>query len=217
MKTHVGRDQKGRQAFTLMEIAIVLGVISAIVGGIWWAASNAGELSKENNALTQLQTVTQNVNNLMQGQTLSGTTTDLTYQFIQTGAIPSLYIDASNNQKADNPWAVKSFIVWGSTQSNKKYFRVAFYNTSFKGCVALLLQGTSCQVGQVGCPVAVWTNGTTSAPALVDECVPSQNNCPSTSPTFTSASGWQAIGVSSATAMCAANNGAGSVEFEYSL
>jgi hypothetical protein len=87
--------------------------------------------------------------------------------------------------------------------------RVSFYEVPNDGCIALLLQGTSCQYGQSGCP---------------SDIVLAEGNFGGW-PGWTTASvlttGWTTLTVSQAATICANNAapGAGdnSVEFDYSL
>ena len=61
-----------RGGFTLTELAIVVDVIGLILGAIWWAAGNARESQKENDALNRLQTVAQNIDLDDDGAEVSG-------------------------------------------------------------------------------------------------------------------------------------------------
>ncbi len=218
-----------RRGFTLTELAIVLGIIGVIASAVWYAGSNASELQKENNAVSELQNVALNINNIMAGQqfTQAGDT-DVTSDMIKKySAIPTSWANAKTGTTADNPWNVGSvasstgFVVWANpSNANTRQYRLSFYNTTYKGCMALLLQGTSCQFGQVGCPTEVYTN-LPNGPTVNgnDFCQPGppfpNGNCYGAA---SSAPGWQSMTVTVASEMCGDNatNG-GSVEFDFSL
>lgn len=55
-KTSFIAGSKARRAFTLVEIAIVLGIISAVVAGIWMAVANISEKNKVNRANNFIET-----------------------------------------------------------------------------------------------------------------------------------------------------------------
>jgi prepilin-type N-terminal cleavage/methylation domain-containing protein len=210
-----GRKRRG---FTLAELAIVVGVIGAIMSAIWWAASNAKEMQRDNDAVQELQSVTQGVLSLMQGRSFPATvacsgSNNITCAMITAQAIPSGFIDTANTAAANNPWSAANFVVWSNpNHTNNRIFRLSFYQVSQKGCLVLLLEGTNCQAGQAGCPQEVYTNGGTAT------CQPNQTGCAGAVPA--TGIGWQVMGSSAASAMCAANNysgGSNSVEFDFSL
>jgi len=203
-----------QRGFTLVELAIVMGIIGAITSAIWWAASNTKEAQRENAAINELQTIQQNINNLMAGQSFSSyNPTLITQNMLTAQAIPSVYANAANPATlADNPWFPTGFAIWAT---KAKTYRLTFYNIPYKGCLALLLSATSCQANQVGCPTAVYTNFANST------CLPNQSNCPSASPNYyPTYLGWQSMRSNVASTMCGNNTGVvngGSVEFDYSL
>jgi prepilin-type N-terminal cleavage/methylation domain-containing protein len=214
------------RGFSLTELAIVLGVVGLIVSAIWFAAGNASELQKENNAVSEMQSIVQNINNVMAGQSFSGNSlTDITSSMITAQNIPNGFVDVQNNTTADNPWSLGSTVggsytglkVWSNPQAPVgKTFRISFYEPTYKGCMALLLQGTSCQAGLLGCPIEVWTGGKGKANPT-SSCSPNQTACPGSS-LGSQPPGWQSMGVNVASTMCAANSlSSGSVEFDYSL
>ena len=219
MKPLYSGEQARRRGFTLTELAIVMGVMGVILSAIWWAAGNAGEAQRDNAGVTELQTVSQNILSLMQGQTFVTTACDsggafpcpITKGMIKAQAIPSTYIDTVTPTTADSPWSAKNFMVYAGAGGDSKIFRLSFFQVTQKGCLILLLQGTTCQVGQVGCPTKVWTNNPVGGGTTGSSAVPSATG-----------TGWQtALGPTLANTMCAANNYAGagnnSVEFDYSL
>jgi len=208
-----------RAGFTLTEVAIVMGMIGFILGAVWWAASSARETQKGNDALNEMQTVVQNIDGIMMGQTFT-TIGNITNNMIGAQSVPSTYVDAATPTTADNPWSPKNFVVW--SLAGGKTFRVSFYKVTEQGCVALLLKGTSCQPGQSGCPFQAGTGGTSApvAPTAANSCKPNLT-CPGEA-AAAAGLGWQVMNANVAIKnLCAANSytGAGnnSVEFDYSL
>lgn len=189
-----------------------MGIAGIIIGAIWWAASSARESQKENDAFNELQTVAQNINTILAGRTVPGPTpNDITANMITAQAIPSTYIDAAHPTYADNPWSPGTtfttpwtgFHIW---YINSKTFRVSFYAVRNRsGCLSLLLKATSCQFGQMDCPInAVVANGAQSL-----------------APPVNSSTGWATVmTVPAAQTLCGFNSytgGSNSVEFDYSL
>ncbi|MDE1901620.1 MAG: prepilin-type N-terminal cleavage/methylation domain-containing protein [Alphaproteobacteria bacterium] len=204
-------DGKER-GFTLTEIAIVLGVVGIIVGGIWAAADNVSETRKENDAVAELQTIAHNMMTLMGGRTIPPppTDNDITAAMITANVIPSYYTDQIATAAADNPWdngiatvhANRGFIIY---RIGPTTFRLSFYNTTYGGCIALILAATACPFGQPECPVDVVPNDGGSG-----IYGPGTTNLPGT---WTS---WAGMTASEASTLCAMNptNG-GSIEFDY--
>jgi prepilin-type N-terminal cleavage/methylation domain-containing protein len=198
---------KDRRGFTLLELALVMGVIGVVIGAIWYAVGNTREAQKENDAVFELQSTATNILTLMQGRSYPGQAT-ITTDMINAKVIPSNFVDA-DGVDADNPWAgAGGFMVYGNPDNKAneiRRVRLSFYNVPYSGCLALLLQGTTCQAGQSGCPADVFANYTAGSPVAS----PDAN------------AGW-AIGMTPniAATMCAFNNAhqtTNSVEFDFSL
>jgi prepilin-type N-terminal cleavage/methylation domain-containing protein len=205
-----------RRGFTLTELAIVMGVIGAIVGAIWWVAGNAKEMQRDNDAVQELQSTVQGVLDLMTGQSFPvAADTNYTSNMITAQAIPAAYINLATPTTADNPWSPSNFVF---VANPNRTFRVAFYGVSQRGCLALLLQETACQAGQMGCPTEVYTGGKPGGTWTSPKCVPGKCNG-----TVNSNLGWQVLTATAANTLCSTtyNSYAGginnSVEFMFSL
>jgi type II secretory pathway pseudopilin PulG len=132
---------RARQGFTLMELAIVFGVMGTILSAIWWAAGNVKETQRDNDAVQELQSVTQGINDLMAGQTLPAlpvacnatgnpiNSLTITCAVIAAQAIPNSYVSITNTAQANTPWSTNNFQVY---EMAPKTFRVSFYSTTFK-------------------------------------------------------------------------------------
>ena len=197
-------------AFTLVEVTLVLGIMGLILGAIWAATATTNDKKKANDALQELQIVSQNVNAMMMGRSFSyAVATNITSTMITSQAIPGVY---ANGTKAGHPWDTTNFIVTANpTGANARVFRISFMNVgTLSGCVSLLTQGTACQAGQSGCPSSVQTDsGTDTADGVTNNTVASGAN-------------WSvSMTVAKAETMCGANaypsGGGNSVEFDYTL
>ena len=198
--------QRARRGYTLTELMIVLGVASLIMAAIWTAAGNVSNVQKNNDAVSELQTVVQNILTMRQGQPFGvAVSTDITLGLMTSGIVPNTYVNAAS--PASTPWSGSTLKIWANpTAANARRFRVTFYKVTLPGCIALLLQGTACQANQSGCPVDVFTNATVASaitPAV--------------------GTGWStAMDVATATNLCGSNTYPGTtttntVEFDYSL
>lgn len=67
-------EQTARHGFSLIEAAIVLGIVGLVIGGIWVAASSVQKQQRMARELTGILTIVQNIQNLYVGQSPTGTT-----------------------------------------------------------------------------------------------------------------------------------------------
>jgi hypothetical protein len=190
-----------------MELAIALGVVGLLLAAIWVAASRANEKARVSDAVAELQTVVGYVLSVWQGRTFPlPIFTSQTPFFIGAGMIPSWAV--VNATEAGNPWNPVGLGI-GIISTNgitANEFRIAFIGVPVDGCIALLTQATSCQTGQGGCPVAVYSSAV-GGPGPADTATP------------VAVTGWQAFGAVAATALCnSADNLANpGVQLDYSL
>jgi prepilin-type N-terminal cleavage/methylation domain-containing protein len=177
-----------RAGFTLTEVAIVLGIAGLVVGGVWAVASSAYEKWRINQAVQELNTAVQNMLTLYQNRVPPNTTWcdmnqgDMNDSVIKVGVISAQWVIPSTTpscKTAISPWGPK-FVIWttaDTTGATTKAFGVSFFGPiPTDACIALLLQGTSCDTNQPGCPYQV--GGLSASDTL-----------PSPPP----AGGWQAI------------------------
>ncbi len=151
------------KAFTLTETAIVLAVIGLVLSGIWVISSNVREGTTNLEAVNQLQTIKQNILDWRQGQPFATTGVIITSSLYGNGVVPAEYRDVSNVDYARTPWG-KRFSVRAQAA---RVVRLSFFDLpDMKACLTLVLQGTSCQVGQIGCPtnLVVRSGGFTRTP-----------------------------------------------------
>lgn len=100
----VARNERG---FSLLEMAIVLGVFSAIVAGVWAVANSAYESSRREQFAEQLFVTVKNVRASYLGQAaVCGTFAQLTTRLVAEGAIPGDMVRGHNLAAGivDSPW-----------------------------------------------------------------------------------------------------------------
>jgi hypothetical protein len=131
MNTRKAIGQKKKRGFSLIEIAIYLGVVALVVGGIWSAASGVREGWKTTQHIGQLQYIISSTLKLFKGVVLSdisGTYIDDT--LIAAGAIPQDMIKNGSNSPS-NPWGGS---VGGFVTSDKRRIAIATRDLDFSVC-----------------------------------------------------------------------------------
>jgi type II secretory pathway pseudopilin PulG len=155
------RQRRRRAGFSLVEMAIVMGVIGAIIGAIWFPASMVREKARVSTAVDQLNLVAQNMTSVLQsGYGMSGSIAagaNLTAAMIANKAIPQWSVTSGSTTTAGQPWSPTGFAIFWMGSNPRKY-RMSFYGVSLQGCIGLLTQTTVCQPGQPGCPIGGVTN-----------------------------------------------------------
>ena len=88
--------------FTLMEMAVALGVVGLVSAGIWVAAASVHQKKNVLEATQQIFTIVQNTRQLYKGQTnFAPAATTLTATLLNTGVFPSNMVTAGIPH---NPW-----------------------------------------------------------------------------------------------------------------
>ncbi len=155
--------------FTLTEMAVVLAVGAALIGGIWGVAATVRSQSTVADAIAELQTIKQNILDRGQPFLAAG---DVTAQLVTAGVIPQDYIRTNNTVRT--PWATDVTI----TAVTTRQFRITFSNVRNTGpCEKLVLSGIACEASSVGgvvtanagCPVGVRINNTLILPSAAPE------------------------------------------------
>ncbi len=135
---------RDRAGFSLVELAIVIGVFVTMLAGIWAIVRNVQESARVDQAAHQITSVVNGVRALYQGKAqISGAWDTLTNDLIARGAIPADMKrpgTSSPNLRADHPW--------GAAGGNDGGFRVApaadntsfyiyLYDLSERSCIAM--------------------------------------------------------------------------------
>ncbi len=177
MTSNCGNKRRQRRGFSLLEMAIVLGIIGVVLASLWGVISIVHETIKRDEATRQIEMAVQNVRAFYLGKGTvatpagSGTFSNLTDYLLRQGVLPQDMIRdrAATTLRADNSWGSGgpsgsigdgTFAV-DNTDVATSYdrFRIELRGLSFSACVALLsrLSGESGPKGLL----YVEVNGTT--------------------------------------------------------
>jgi prepilin-type N-terminal cleavage/methylation domain-containing protein len=201
-----------RRGFTLMELAIVLGVVGLLLAAIWVAASRASETANINQAVQELQELSQGILSYMAGQRFPaayGNYTSIVPTLITNGTAPSWAVISPT--AIEHPWGMSgpfggiSLGVWAVPPVANPYstFQISFYGIPTDACIGIIVNALACQAGTTGCPISFYTAYLGSGYQL-----PLNNS-------------WSNITPATATALCQLNglpsSGHNSLEFLYGL
>jgi prepilin-type N-terminal cleavage/methylation domain-containing protein len=146
--------------FTLTEIAIVLGIIGLVLGGIWVAAKTVMDSNRADQAVQDISTMAANMRAtfLAVNQFSAGSKTDATAAMVTAGIIPSNLIISSGSPPAKNAWGGEVRIYQSSTDN--RHFRISYLHTPPDACFRIASQLAN--LGTPDAPVALITNGSNS-------------------------------------------------------
>jgi prepilin-type N-terminal cleavage/methylation domain-containing protein len=143
-------QRRTSRAFTLTEIAIVLGIIGIILGAIWVAAAavysnmRVGAASRELLAMVQgMRALYATSNTVDDKANLPGGSSPTTY--LHAGIVPSDALDTgvpSTAVSAVNPWGGAIYITAAKNIADNDSFIVAFNAIPSSACVTLLTSVT---------------------------------------------------------------------------
>lgn len=135
-----------RAGFSLMELAIVMGIVGVIMSSIWAVTANVLENTKRETTFQQIVETVKGVRSVLLGSGgLSPTISDanLTKQLILQGAIPPELVPdrTAASPVAQNLWNRQggtngSYFV-GADPSTPLRFRIALLNLPYGPCIAL--------------------------------------------------------------------------------
>lgn len=168
-----------RRAFSLTELAIVLGIVGVVVGGVWVAAdavSDRQKVTKAMDELTHILMVLRDMqggkanpalfeeNNLDYGGTVSAGSWSLAY--VNAGVVPS---DMVVNGIPANPWGKSGIQILAADENGDwitgsgEAVKVSFDNVPRSACIALLtaVTGTNRDKGLL----AAWHGDLATEPA----------------------------------------------------
>lgn len=128
---------KSRSGFSLIEAAIVLGVVGLIIGGIWVAAAAVSDANKINKTTLMIHQGLGDLDRLFGNQPLPTAGTDLTPLMISAGIIPA---DMVKNNLAYSEWGG---LVAFEKLANANTVQVWLYSVPVKLCSKILLSITS--------------------------------------------------------------------------
>ena len=155
------RRHAARCGFSLIELAIVFGIISVVLGGIWMYASNAQDSAHRQQLAEELSTVVNDVHALYAGQAnICGTFDQLTQHLLSQNAIPSSMM-GPGAPACTNPSGVCVESPWGATVTNGS-FAVAAGNYQVASANGSVL-GTPCAAANAQQQFTVEVRGLTVA------------------------------------------------------
>ena len=106
-------DKRKCRGYTLTELSIVMVVAGIVLAAVWTSGGGVKNSQRNNDALTELQTVVQNILAVMQGQTFTAIPilTDATVAQIAAGSIPSVYQSGLGESNCDSQWNFSYFLL----------------------------------------------------------------------------------------------------------
>jgi len=133
-----------KKGFSLIEAAIVLGIVGLVIGGIWVAASAVQTNLRESTASQGILQIVQNVRNLYYGQTVGATTTGtgLEATLVAAGVFPGDMLQGSTPK---NPW--NGTLQVNISDTTNGYFQVYFPTIPQGSCIELISQNTNIASG----------------------------------------------------------------------
>jgi type II secretory pathway pseudopilin PulG len=134
------RRQKG---FSLVEAAIVLGIIGVVIGGIWVAAAAVQTNLREATASQGLLQIVQNVRGLYMGQAATATA-DITADLVTIQSIPA---DLLQGTAARTPWSTAITVLLDNSSGIVDRFSVAYAGIPRGSCAELVARNTNISVG----------------------------------------------------------------------
>jgi len=150
--------KKSVKAFTLVELAIVLTIMGAVLAVIWIAANNVYLKQKTGDAMLELQTVTQNILGIWQGRDFgkAGFTAgqSLNKTLITGNTLPDWVITSTTSYTASDPWSSTGLNIYvgGTNLTSTRIFSVIMNTVPSQACIIMATQAASCSYGTSGCP-----------------------------------------------------------------
>ena len=119
-------------AFSLVEAAIVLGVVGLIIGGIWVAASAVNEGMRLSKTTTGMLTMANRARTLFDAKNIPSGNVTLTHSsVIGMGIVPSDWV--KNSTSITDPWGgIVYFAINGGT------FQISLFNLPQSRCINLI-------------------------------------------------------------------------------
>jgi len=131
-----------RRGFSLVEAAIVLGVVGLVIGGIWVAAANMHESYKVNKTVADLSLIVKNVQGLISERDALaiGNVVEITSMLIASNTFPKDWVNG-NSIKSPFGGMVTSFNYSGAP--NPSFFSIRFFSLPKHICIKLVVEVSS--------------------------------------------------------------------------
>ncbi|MBI1273829.1 MAG: prepilin-type N-terminal cleavage/methylation domain-containing protein [Alphaproteobacteria bacterium] len=146
------KARRGKKGFTLVELAVVLGVVGLVLGGIWVFAGRSNESARTEQSLGQLVILLNNIRSyyLSQPNMASG---DVTTILAAASVFPSEMLRAGAPTIVDHPWGALppggGLLVSGTTASGGAstggtyYFTLTYRGLKAESCIAFAARAGS--------------------------------------------------------------------------
>lgn len=131
--------QRKQPGFSLIEAAIVLGIIGLVIGGIWLAAAAANDARKASEMEAGFLQMVRGIENIHKGQTFPSAGTDLTPLIVSAKLAPSSWIREGTLY---NPWGGQ-ITVTSATLSGRESYYLTIYDISARGCTKLVTRASA--------------------------------------------------------------------------
>ena len=133
-----GHEKNGRRAFSLIEAAIILGIVGVILGGIWVVAGVVKKKAGGEQAYEEIKLIVDNMHSLGMGMSSllyfgTGVDTDFTTKAFNAGLFPKNVLTAGALPTV-NPWGGTIEVRTGVTSQS---FRVNMYGIPDAECIQL--------------------------------------------------------------------------------
>ncbi len=167
MLTFVLFRKNRRQAFTLTEAAIVLGVVGIVLAAIWGAASTVSRNKSVNRTVEYQAMIVQNMRSLYKSRPLQTGTTNFTELMMKAEIFPTAMI-AAGNPLPQTVWDTDVTIIPVSTTT----FRISYPATlPTEVCIQLVARSAGSGRDR-GLTAAVADGNTYDTPALLNTLSP---------------------------------------------
>lgn len=130
-------NERKKNGFSLVEAAIVLGVVGLVIGGIWVAAAVVNEDWKVSKTTRDMVEIVNNTQNLISSADANaiGTNVDLIPTLMRSGRFPSDWIV---NNTIKSPFGTTVWLV-----NNPPYLHFAIHSVPRSSCIKLLVRLSS--------------------------------------------------------------------------
>lgn len=131
-----------KKGFSLVEAAIVLGVVGLVIGGIWVAAASVMESMRVSEAVKGLTLMADKATRLLSRSDIEtiGVQTDITSFLVDSGAAPSNWVNGST---IVDPWGEPVIASISPQDADTTRMDICFQNVPIGRCMALVARAPS--------------------------------------------------------------------------